>query len=146
MRASSSILVLMMLVLACRPRRESTSSPDEQMRTKLAGVWVGVQKYASGHDVMNTMEVTSDGTCTTKLSIPERKVGPRTIEQTGTWRLEDGVLVETITSDSQTNARVPDMVRFKILRIDDHELELDVDRVGGLVYPTNRFIFTKQTR
>jgi hypothetical protein len=117
------------------------------MRTKLVGVWLSVHKYASGPDVTDTVEVAADGACTNKTFIPERKVGSRTIEQIGRWRIQDGDLIETITSDSQTNARLPTVARYKIVRLDERELELDpADKVKGVVYPTNRLIYRKQTR
>ena len=115
-------------------------SPDEQMRAKLVGVWVGVHKYASSSDSTVTFEISADGTWADKI-----KVGSRTIEQAGTWDIQDSVLVQTVTRDSQ-NARVPSTSRLKIVHVDGRELELDFEEKGqGAVYPTNRVIFKRQT-
>ena len=146
MRVSISILALLVLATACKRHRGPASSSDEAMPKKFAGVWSGELKYSSGSDSLETMELALDGTFAVKISIPKRQFGPRTIEMNGTWRIENGFLIETTTSDSQTKKRLPSVWRAKIVRIDDRELELDAEKIDGVGYPTNQLIFRKQTR
>lgn len=113
MRASACILVLLVLVAARGRHREPAASSDEGMRKRLAGVWVYEHESASGQDIVDTLEVTPGGTFADVHSFPKRKRGPRRIEDSGTWRIEDGVLIATVTSSSQTNAQVPEEWRQK---------------------------------
>jgi len=87
-----------------------------------------------------------DGSYVTTIALPSRKIGPRTIRQEGTWRVENGFLIDAVLKDSQTNAAVPNSSRFRIIRIDDRELELDdQEKAPGAVYPTNQVIYRRQT-
>ncbi len=118
-------------------------SPDGQMRSKLPGIWVFEPKFANGHDhkVTITVTVAPDGSSVTTFALP----GPREIRMEGTWRIESGYLIDTITKDSQTNASVPRVSRFRIVRIGDVELELeDQEKNPGLAFPTNRIIFRRK--
>lgn len=152
MKASAFILVLFVLVAACRRHPEPAASSDKGMQRNLAGVWVHVQRFPSGEDIVDTVEMTPGGTYTAVHSFPKRKRGLRTIEESGTWRVEDGVLIKTITSFSLTNALGPNEWRLKIVRLDDVELELDSpeldlsDKIVGLRVPAHRDIYRKQTR
>jgi hypothetical protein len=139
------ILSSVLLFTACRQQKPSPSS-DEVMLKKLPGIWTCEYKYPSGGDSKSTIRVATDGSCQSTLSIPGRKLGPRSIEQSGTWRVENGFLVGTITNDSQTNAVVPSTNRYRILRLDDRELVLEhLEKVPGVMYPTNQIVFSKQS-
>lgn len=116
------------------------------MRNKLPGTWVFKPKYANGGDETITTKVALDGSYVTTISLPTRKLGPRIIRQVGTWRVEDGFLIEEVTDDSQTNASVPYTSRTRIVRVDDHELELDNQQKSpGIVSPTNQIILRRQS-
>lgn len=148
MRASACILVLFVLVAACRRHPEPAASADAGIQKRLAGVWSHEQKSRSGQVIVaDTIEVNPDGTCASVATFPKRKLGPRSAEQSGTWRIEDGVLIFTITRDSVTNAQVPSVGRFKIVRLDDRELELEwPDEINGISFPTDTVVYRKQTR
>lgn len=144
---SAFILVLLVLAAACKRHPEVALSPDEAIRKKLEGVWVGEHKYSSGSEITEKMELAADGSSVEAIFLPKRKIGPHTIEQKGTWQVQQGVFIENVTNDSQTNARVPNVSRLRIARINEHELEFEVDeKIEGVNYPTNQLIYKKQTQ
>jgi hypothetical protein len=146
-RFAPYVLASVLLLTACRRKEETHLSPDTEMRKKLPGIWVFEPKYASGrNDQRVTTTVAADGSYVTSIALPGRTNGPRTIKLEGTWRIEDGFLIDTITKDSQTNSSVPRTSRDRIIRIDDRELELaDPEKNPGTVSPTNQIIMRRKT-
>jgi len=138
-------LSLMLLTTACKPQQAPISSADDETLRKLAGAWAGEFNYASGSHVDVLTTVAPSGGYVSRLSMPGRTQGPRLIEQQGTWRVEHGFIIETVTSDSQTNAPVPYTNRMRLVRVDDRELALEVEKIPGAVYPANQTIFRKRT-
>jgi hypothetical protein len=145
-RFTPYFLIPALLLTSCRREEKSRLSPKQEVSNKLAGTWVFEPKYAYGSsEQKETVTVASDGSYITVINLFNRKIGPRTIRQEGTWRVEDGFLIDTITKDTQTNCSVPRTSRFRIVRIDEGELELDDTEKGpGAVYPTNQLIWHKQ--
>lgn len=121
-------------------------SADDKIRKKLPGTWVLEARHEGGRDVWSTVTVAPDGSYTCTLDLPGRTNGPRTISMEGTFRVEDGFLIDTATKDSQTNSPLPYTVRSRIVRIDDRELVLDYERLPGFGYPTNQPVYRKQTK
>jgi hypothetical protein len=66
----------------------------------------------------------------------------------GTFQVEGGFLVSFLTNDSQKYASIPSTNRFRIVRIDDPELELVVDdkRLPDGIGPTNPVVYLKQKK
>jgi hypothetical protein len=145
-RSSTIILVLLVLVAACKRHHEPAPSSDEGFRKQLTGVWSGEHKFSSDSDSMEKIEMDRDGTFAATIAMPERKFGPHMIELNGTWRVENGFLIETTTRDSQTNSKLPSVWRAKIVHIDDRELELNAEKIDGVGYPTNQLIYTKRAK
>lgn len=92
------------------------------------------------------VEVAQDANYVSTVFLPRRTNGPRSIQQEGTWRVRDGVLIDTITKDSQTNAPTPNTNYARIVSIDDQKLVLDYVKITGAAYPTNQTVFRKQTK
>ena len=149
MRASICIFVLFVLVAGCKRYTEPAATSDERMQKRLAGIWVHEVKSPSGKEIkgIDTVKMAPDGTYTSIVSLPMRKVGARRIESSGIWRIEDGIIIITETSVSATNFQGTNVMRFKIVRFEDHELELEFGgEVDGFSIPTNRSIFRKEAR
>jgi hypothetical protein len=142
-RFTLSFFAVVLWVTACKRHEDSA---DDKIRKKLPGIWVFEARFARGGDVVSTTTVAPDGSYVCTIAIPGRTNGPRTISMEGTFRVENGFLIDTITKNSQTNASVPSTNRGRIVRIDDRELVLDDERLPGVVYATNEAVYRKQTK
>jgi hypothetical protein len=117
------------------------------LQKKLAGVWVCKQKTQSGQEIIDTIELAPGGTYTAVHTYPNRKLGRSTIEESGAWSIDHGVLIGTATSVSDTNAQGPSNWHLKILRLDDRELEVEsAPKIDGFNISTNRLVLRRQTR
>ena len=143
MRLTPSILAALLLVTACTRHQESA---DNKIQKTLPGTWVFEARYASGSSARSTVEVAQDASYVGTTFLPGRTNGPRSIRQEGTWRVKDGVLIDTITKDSQTNAPTPNTNYARIVSIDDQKLVLDYGKIPGVLQPTNQTVFRKQTK
>lgn len=103
-------------------------------------------RYSSGSDVQYTITVAPDGSYVSTTAIPDRTSGPRNTRIEGMLRVKDGVLLDTLTKNNDTNASLPKTSRALIVGIDDHELVLDYEKLPGVFYPTNQIVFRKQTK
>lgn len=148
MKPAALILVLLVLIAGCTRQSEPAVCSGEGMQHKLTGVWVHNRMLKSGRDIVATLEIFPDGTYTgvDTFSKPMPD-GSSRIESSGRWRIEDGFLIFTMTSCSQTNARLPEDGRVGVVRLDDHELEYEPpDKYEGISVSTNHIVFRKQTR
>lgn len=140
-----TIILLASLLLAIGCRRHAVTA-DEKIRGQLPGTWTFEARYASGNKILCQFTVALDGSYSSTITLPHRTNGPRVISMEGTLRVEDGFLIDTKTKDSQTIASVPQTTRSRIIRIDDHELVLDDEKIPGTVYATNETVFRRQTK
>jgi hypothetical protein len=144
MKFTLSFLAVILLVTACRPHKDSA---DDAMLKVLPGTWLWEAKYAGGSKQENMLTVAPDKSFTLTITVTDRTNGPPTIRMEGTFRIAEGILIETITIDSQTNAApLPRTNRTRIVRIDERELVLDCDKMPGVAYATNEIVFLKQTK
>ena len=127
MTLTLSLFAALLLAVACKRHEESA---DNKIQKTLPGTWVFDARYASGSSNQCTVDVAQDASYVSTVVLPGRTNGPRSIHQEGTWRVKDGVLIDTITRDS----------------IDDQKLVLDYAKIPGVVYPTNQTVFRKQTK
>jgi hypothetical protein len=138
-------LLFASLLLAASCRRHAESS-DEKIRRQLPGIWTFEARYANGDEALCQIAVAPGGSYSSTITFPHRTNGPRVISMQGTFRVEDGFLIDTTTKDSQTNGSVPHTLRSRIIRIDDHELVLNDEKISGIVYATNETVFQRQTK
>ena len=141
MKPALLFFAVVFLATACRQHKDSA---DDKMQQELSGTWLFEAKYVQGGNLEQTITVAPDGSYTLTSTMPGRTNGPRTISMEGTFRVEGGVLVDTVTKNSQTNAPVPSTNRSRIIRVDNHELALDYEKNAWTVYPTNEAVFRKQ--
>jgi hypothetical protein len=114
-----AILALSLFLTACSHRS------DAQIRKNLPGTW-SVDIAADGTRCTFTIATNGDFVCRTTHGF----------ELSGSFKIEDGFLVETVTRSSQTNARVPFVWRAQILQSDANQMVVTDDG-------TNRFVLKK---
>ncbi len=144
-KSTLSFLMAMLLVTACRQYKDSA---DDKMQKELSGTWMCEAKYASGRNNEQRLTFAPDRSYLYMITIPNRTNGPRIITMEGTFRVEGGFLVATVTKDSQNYVPVPSTNRIRIVRLDDRELELVLndEKIPGTASPTNRIVYLKQTK
>jgi hypothetical protein len=141
-RFTLSLFAVVLLVTACGRHEDSA---DDKIRKKLPGIWAFEAKYETGSAVQNIITFAPDGSYTATIDTG-RTNGPRVINVEGTFRVENGFLLETVTKNSQTDTLLTNTSRARIVGIDDRELVLDYEKVPGVVYSTNQTVFRKQTK
>jgi hypothetical protein len=62
------------------------------------------------------------------------------------FQVQAGLLIDTMTNNSNTNAQLPLIWRARIVRIDDHEMVLRPEPTEEWAYPTNQLRFRKVSR
>jgi hypothetical protein len=118
MKKLTIIGLLVVIVVACillHWQHIKISRFDRDFRQSLAGTW------SSELDIMRlTNVVMPDGSFTRQLIFihPERT---NTYQQTGTWLVKGGKMIETIISDTNPTARTPGSHVGRIIRADAHE-------------------------
>ena len=143
MRFTVLFFLVILMVTACREHKDSA---DDKKQKQLSGTWMFEARYARGHNAEQTLTFGPDGSFAVRISRPSRTNGPRIITMEGTFRVEGGFLVTTLTKDSQNYASIPGTNRFRIVRIDGGELELDEETLPDGVYPTNPIVYLKQRK
>jgi hypothetical protein len=106
----------------------------------LPGIWHVDKAEPSGGDFHSTIKVASNGSYTCQITSHSPSDGLRKSGLEGTFQVKDGVLIDTMTKNSNTNAVLPMISRYRILRADDRELVLE----SKTSYSTNEVIFRKE--
>jgi hypothetical protein len=98
-------------VLLLRYHAKISKDRDEAFRERLAGVWLREELYpphgvGMPESMRCTNTVAADGSFVelSWFSHPDRT---NTYQDTGTWHIKDGNLIETVTKDSNKIAIVP---------------------------------------
>jgi hypothetical protein len=125
-------LLLLLLILAI---------PSCKRRNPLAGTWT-TEKTSRGGTTTWTNVIANDGRY--RCEVVARS-GSNTVKTTlieGTFRIENGMLIEIMTNTTATNvSQLPLISRSKILRMNDREMVLSSESDWG--YPTNETVVTK---
>ena len=94
---------------------------DAGIRKNLPGAWHVVQPQLdrAGWKMIYTIAPNGDFTRETLMS----HEGVHGVDMTGTWQIQDGYLIETITyMRVRRNAQLPQVLRWKIIHADDREM------------------------
>jgi hypothetical protein len=129
MKKLTIIGLLAAIIIACvfllRYHAKISKDRDEAFRERLAGVWLreldNLPPRVGGPQSMRcTNTVAPDGsfTCQQWLSHPDRT---NTYQDTGTWHIKDGNLIETVTRDSNEAAVVPRSHSGQIVFVNTNE-------------------------
>ena len=81
--------------------QHAMKSRDNDFRQKLAGTWL---RELANMRCTNIVAPDGSFTCLSWFSHPDRT---NTYQDTGTWHIKDGRLIETVSSDSNKAAVVP---------------------------------------
>ena len=118
MKIAMTCLMVIQLLAACSRRDEPKPASQVAGRNKMAGNWLWTNAYMKG-----AFTVESNGNYVGVL----KRVGSnhlRNIEMQGVMEIKDGVMIETVTKDTQTNGAVPRTSRAQIIRMDEREMVL----------------------
>jgi len=120
MRALGAILVL--CLAGCSESEKPKPGPTvEFSQHDLAGRWLQDAQIPQCRVLSETM--VDDEGCYVQQLTNVFSDGVRTATFAGTWRIQDGLLVETITNDFKFNTMVPRVAGIsKIVRLDRLEL------------------------
>ncbi|MEI8291027.1 MAG: hypothetical protein WCH99_16300 [Verrucomicrobiota bacterium] len=114
MRIAWSFILLSLLLLSC-------GRNDAKMQRELPGTWVAV--FPNG--VQSTVVVNADGSYSCQHTRLTNGVTLSRIE--GTIQIRDGLLIDTVTKHSSTNAKVPFMSTNIIVHMNKNEIvEIEV--------------------
>jgi hypothetical protein len=122
MRFMSLLITMAVCLTACGHHQPSLSSlSDAEVQKKLTGTW-----REQGEHAVCTFVVASNGDFVTQGVFNEAH-GVRKLTMKGTWIVKNGILIQTYTKSSQTNAHLPISDPLAIVRLDDRELVLRYD-------------------
>ena len=131
MKYTLPILALSVLLTACSHRS------DAEIRKSLPGAWHFVQAPSSSTGDRSIFTIAANGDFTNDVV---RSDGTLAVETAGTFQVQDGYLVGTVTKSSQKQQHVPFVLRAKIYQADESEMIIGIDGT------TNRITIKKDTR
>jgi hypothetical protein len=128
MKYTLPILALSIFLTACGHRS------DAEIRKSLPGAWHFVMP--SSNQDRSVFTISSSGDFTNDVIRPDGAMGPET---SGTFQVQDGYLIATVTKSSQKGGRLPNVLRVKITRADNRVI------VGSIEGMTNQITIQKDT-
>jgi len=120
-----SVVIIIACVLLLRYHAKISKDRDEAIRERLAGVWLREEDYlppgvAMPQSMRCTNTVAADGSFV-ELSWFSHADRTNTYQDTGTWHIKDGNLIETVTKDSNMTAIVPRSTSGQIVFVKTNE-------------------------
>jgi uncharacterized lipoprotein NlpE involved in copper resistance len=118
MKIALKLLLLTLLLMGCaRPEPKSGTTRN------LAGTWVCVLDVPDHPHAETTTVVGADGHYSTHAKVTISNLSNRvwTADLEGTLEIKDGILVDTVTKDSQ-HTSLPRTLRAHVVRMNDNEL------------------------
>jgi len=125
-------LLTLVIFVGCGHQNDTS---DTAVRKNLPGTWHSDVAPQTESKFM----VSANGDFECKTTFQGDTNGMQTIELEGTFQVKDGILIETVTKSSQTNAHVPFVSRARVIQADDHEM------VISPLNRTNRIVWEKHT-
>ena len=129
MKYTIAILALSIFLTACGHRS------DAEVRKNLPGAWHFIMP--SSDQNRSVFTISPGGDFTNDLI---RSDGTLDFVSSGTFLVQDGYLIGTVTKSSQKSQKVPFVLRTKIVRADDSEMVIVADGT------TNEITIKKDTR
>ena len=117
-----SLFTLILLLTACGQRHASPVASDAGIQAKLVGAWLMERTNIDG-ELRDVLTIAADGSYVAEMTTVKSNKTRRDSES-GTILFRGGVLTDTTTSHSDSNARLPFVERKRIVRLDDRELVL----------------------
>jgi hypothetical protein len=131
----------MLLLTNCRQKG------DAEVRRNLPGSWIAAGPDSAGGHFSNMITVARDGDYVAHVVSQYSSDGvERTYETAGKFEVRDGMLIDTMTKHSNTNAVLPYTFRSRIVRFDGRELVLKAEPNDQVSFPTNDVVLRKVGR
>lgn len=140
MNLAPAILSLFLAVGGCKRHG------DTKITKILAGTWAATGRYRNGQEFKSTVIVDQRGNYVCELVTQRESGRVQTNTLEGTFQAEEGVLTDTVTKHSNTNAVLPMIARARIVRLDDAEMILKWDLAEGIEAPTSEVVFRRLGR
>jgi hypothetical protein len=118
-----SLFVGMVILAATTARAEDSKLPsDEEISRKIVGKWT-MEKMEKGGTIKGFSDYKKDGTFETMEKVA---FDGKTLESanSGTWKVEKGVLLSSITKTNGTASKFPRTEKNTILAFSDKEMKL----------------------
>lgn len=113
-----SFLSVILLLTGCNHHN------DVAIPRELLGTWVTEGVYPQAGGFKSTLTVAPNGGYACHVVSHNASNATRAFEIEGTLQVKDGVLSDTMTKHSQTNAPVPITFHYRIVRMDRREMVL----------------------
>jgi len=140
-RITSSFFALVLVFLSCGCHDNRSS--DAAQRARLTGTWnVRVVDSDGSSDTQGTITVAPDDSYRSEL-VTTVSNEARSVTLQGYIRIQDGFLVETTTNavphwlpEAKSGTLPPGGTtsRTKIIRLDEHELVIETNQFGSVLY------------
>jgi hypothetical protein len=137
MKLPLAVLTLAFLLAGC------SRKGDAWIRKELVGTWASAGSYANGSTFKSTMTIARGDNYVCEVVVHSESGPTRTVKIEGTLQVRDGVLIDTMTKHSNTNAVLPMSTRRRIVRIDEREMIVNWDSSLGLVSGTNELVLRR---
>jgi hypothetical protein len=137
MKTPIALLILTSLLAGCK--RQS----DARVPKGLSGTWVATGNYSSGTIFTSTITFDQNSNYVCRIVTQGASGTTRTSDIAGNFQIRGGMLIDTMTKHSNTNAVLPTSMPTRIARIDDREMVLKWESIEGEHSPTNDVVFRK---
>src|SRR6266446_4444592 len=101
MKLTLAFLTLAFVLAGC------SRQGDARVRNDLAGTWVATANYSNGGSFRSTITVDRNGNYVCQVVAHGDSGVIRTADIEGKFQVRDGVLIDTMTKHSNTNAVLP---------------------------------------
>ena len=108
------IIAAILIVISFLCWRHLATFNDDEIRSNLAGKWE--QPDSSG-----IYTIRQDGSYIGKWTKPAGKI----VTLEGSFRVEDGYMINTVTNSSETKLPNPEVYRNRIIRANAHEIVIN---------------------
>jgi hypothetical protein len=138
--ARFSIVALLLLLAGCHRQG------DAETQRNLPGTWIMTRDDAENGPFQSTITFGPSGDYVCQVVAKNRWDGlTRTSNLAGRFEVRDGMLIDTMTKNSNTNAELPIISTARIVRSNGRELVLKFEG-NEPGYPTNEIVWRKEER
>lgn len=132
------IFILTLLLAGC------SRHGDARVRKNLPGMWTISGDDVEGSHFKSTITVDPSGDYVCQMVAESRWDGvTRTSNIAGKFDVRDGLLIDTMTRNSNTNAKLPIIFSARVVRSDGQELIVKYEGTNQGGFPTNEIVFRK---
>jgi len=137
MKMPFALLILASVLAGC------SRQTDARVPKDLAGTWIATGSYSNGDSFKSTITFDRSSNYVCQIVRQGASGTTRTSDMEGNFQIQDGMLIDTMTKHSNTNAVLPTSTRTRIVRIDAREMVLKWESIEGEHSPTNDVVFRR---